>query len=91
MISSFREPWLEAFYLGDKLDRRIPADLARRLFRKLQMIDDSTTDQDLRVPLSNHFEKLQAFFAVGTRSGSTINGVSFFDGMARRVRRQRFT
>ncbi|HEY1385378.1 MAG TPA: type II toxin-antitoxin system RelE/ParE family toxin [Dongiaceae bacterium] len=58
MISSFREPWLEAFYLQDKLDRRIPADLARRLFRKLQMIDDSTTDQDLRVPLSNHFEKL---------------------------------
>jgi toxin HigB-1 len=28
------------------------------LFRKLQMIDDATTDQDLRVPPSNHFEKL---------------------------------
>jgi proteic killer suppression protein len=58
MISSFRDSWLEAFYLEDKPDRRMPAELARRLFRKLQMIDDSTCDQDLRVPSSNHFEKL---------------------------------
>lgn len=29
------------------------------LFRKLQMIDDAMTDQDLRVPPSNHFEKLR--------------------------------
>jgi toxin HigB-1 len=33
--------------------------LASRLFRKLQMLDDATTDQDLRVPPSNHFEKLR--------------------------------
>lgn len=30
-----------------------------RLFRKIQMIDDATTDQDLRVPPGNHFEKLR--------------------------------
>lgn len=58
MILSFRDSWLETFYVEDKPDRRIPADLVRRLFRKLQMIDDSTCDQDLRVPPSNHFEKL---------------------------------
>lgn len=58
MISSFRDSWLETFYVEDRSDRRIPADLAQRLFRKLQMIDDSTCDQDLRVPPSNHFEKL---------------------------------
>ena len=29
------------------------------MFRKLQMIDDAVTDQDLRVPPSNHFEKLK--------------------------------
>lgn len=29
------------------------------MFRKLQMIDDATTDQDLRVPPSNDFEKLK--------------------------------
>jgi proteic killer suppression protein len=57
MILSFRDSWLGAFYVEDKADRRIPADL-RRLFRKLQMIDDSTCDQDLRVPPSNRFEKL---------------------------------
>jgi proteic killer suppression protein len=33
------------------------------VFRKLQMIDDATTDQDLRVPPSNHFEKLRGKLA----------------------------
>ncbi len=58
MIRSFRDAWLEAYFTEDKHDRRMPADLKDRLFRKIQMIDDSTTDQDLRVPPSNHFEKL---------------------------------
>lgn len=58
MIRSFRDAWLEAFFVQDKRNRIIPADLAGRLFRKLQMIDDSTCDLDLRVPPSNHFEKL---------------------------------
>lgn len=58
MIRSFRDAWLEAFLMKDKHDRHIPADLANRMFRKLQMIDDSTCDLDLRVPPSNHFEKL---------------------------------
>ena len=39
--------------------RNIPSDLASRLFRKLQMLDDATTDQDLRMPPSNHSEKLR--------------------------------
>lgn len=42
----------------DKRAKRIPADLEQRLFRKLQLIDDATTDADLRSPPSNHFEKL---------------------------------
>ena len=33
--------------------------LSDRRFRKLQMLDDAMTDQDLRVPPSNHFEKLR--------------------------------
>ena len=41
----------------------VPADLESRLFRKLQMIDDATSDQDLRVPPSNHFEKLRGNLA----------------------------
>ena len=41
----------------------VPSDLESRLFRKLQMIDDATTDQDLRLPPSNHFEKLRGNLA----------------------------
>jgi proteic killer suppression protein len=59
MIVGFRDEWLRAFFLEDQRSRRIPSDLESRLFRKLQMIDDATSDQDLRVPPSNHFEKLR--------------------------------
>ena len=59
MIVSFRDEWLRAFFVEDTRSRHIPSDLESRLFRKLQMIDDATTDQDLRVPPSNHFEKLK--------------------------------
>ena len=59
MIVSFRDGWLRDFFVEDVRSKRIPSDLESRLFRKIQMIDDATTDQDLRVPPSNHFEKLQ--------------------------------
>lgn len=59
MIAGFRDGWLEAFYVSDRRSRNIPPDLEARLFRRLQMIDDATSDQDLRVPPSNHFEKLR--------------------------------
>lgn len=59
MIVDFRDAWLRDFFVDDLRSRSIPADLVDRLFRKLQMIDDATTDQDLRVPPSNHFEKLR--------------------------------
>jgi toxin HigB-1 len=63
MIVSFRDEWLRAFFVDDKRSRLIPSDLESRLFRKLQMIDDATTDQDLRVPPSHHFEKLRGKLA----------------------------
>jgi proteic killer suppression protein len=59
LIVSFRDEWLRAFFVDDIRARQIPADLASRVFRRLQMIDDAMTDQDLRVPPSNHFEKLR--------------------------------
>jgi toxin HigB-1 len=58
MIVDFRDGWLRAFFVDDVRSRNIPADLEDRLFRKLQMLDDAATDQDLRVPPSHHFEKL---------------------------------
>lgn len=58
MIVGFRDKGLFGFFVEDTRSRQIPPDLENRLFRKLQLIDDATTDQDLRVPPSNHFEKL---------------------------------
>ena len=63
MIVSFRDEWLRAFFVEDVQSPRIPSDLESRLFRKLQMIDDATTNQDLQSPPSNHFEKLRGELA----------------------------
>ena len=63
MIVGFRDEWLHAFFVEGAWSRHIPPDLENRLFRKLQMIDDATSDQDLRVPPSNHFEKLRGTLA----------------------------
>ncbi|AYD00065.1 type II toxin-antitoxin system RelE/ParE family toxin [Neorhizobium sp. NCHU2750] len=59
MIAGFRDTWLEDFFVSDIRSKKISADIEDRLFRKLQMIDDARTDRDLRVPPSNHFEKLR--------------------------------
>jgi toxin HigB-1 len=59
MIVGFRDAWLRAFFIENIRSGKIPPDLEGRLFRRLQMLDDATTDQDLRVPPSNHFEKLR--------------------------------
>ncbi len=63
MIIDFRDEWLRAFFVADKRSRQIPPDLEGRLFRRLQMIDDATTDRDLQSPPSNHFEKLRGNLA----------------------------
>jgi len=59
MIVSFRDDWLRDFFVEDVRSKKIPSDLESRLFRKIQLIDDATTDRDLRAPPSNHFEKLR--------------------------------
>ena len=58
MIDGFRDEWLRAYFVDDVRTKKIPADIEDRLFRKLQLIDDATTDADLRSPPSNHFERL---------------------------------
>ena len=63
MIASFRDEWLRAFFVEDVRSRLIPTDLESRLFRRLQMIDDATTDRDLRAPPGNRFEKLRGNLA----------------------------
>ena len=63
MIVSFRDDWLRAFFVEDVRSRHIPQALSGSAFRKLQLLDDATTDQDLRVPPGNHFERLKANLA----------------------------
>jgi proteic killer suppression protein len=58
MIESFRDKDVDKFFRTGRFAKGIPADLADRLFRKLQILDDATCDLDLRAPPSNHFEKL---------------------------------
>jgi toxin HigB-1 len=58
MIESWHDTWLKDYFEKDLHSKKIPADLRDRLFRKLQLLDDATVDADLRVPPSNHFEKL---------------------------------
>lgn len=58
MIKSFRDSWLRDFFAEDIQSKKIPAVIRTRLFRKLQILDDAASDDDLRSPLSNHFEKL---------------------------------
>jgi proteic killer suppression protein len=68
MIESWRDAWLREFFINDTYAKKLPADLRDRVFRKLQLIDDATSDADLRVPLSNHFGqlsgKLEGFYSV---------------------------
>ncbi len=59
MIERFRDSWLRDFFVDDVRSGKIPPGFESRVFRKLQMIDDAMTDQDLRVPPSNHFEQLR--------------------------------
>jgi proteic killer suppression protein len=58
MIKNFRDTWLEIFFIDGIKNMKTPSIIADRLFRKLQILDDSTCDVDLRSPPSNNFEKL---------------------------------
>jgi proteic killer suppression protein len=58
LIGSFRDQWLRDFFVADVAGKNIPADIRGRLFRKIQLLDDATSDRDLRSPPSNHYEKL---------------------------------
>ena len=63
MILGFRDRWLQEFFVHDLPSRKIPPGLETRLFRKLQLLDDAMSDADLRMPPSNHFEKLRGSLA----------------------------
>ncbi|AOM39462.1 type II toxin-antitoxin system RelE/ParE family toxin [Xenorhabdus hominickii] len=59
MAVEFKERWLERFYEDDLSHKCIPAALSNTLYRKLQMLDAATEENDLRAPPGNDFERLK--------------------------------
>lgn len=59
MIVNFRDSWLRDFFVDDVRTRHIPSGLDHALFRKLQLLDDAMTSQDLLVPPGNKYERLR--------------------------------
>ncbi len=63
MIKSFRDSETEKIY-NLVHSRRLPSDIQQIALRKLRMINNAKTINDLRVPPANRLEKL-----VGKRAG----------------------
>ncbi len=57
----FRDLDIELFWINPYRysPKRVPPELRRALYRKLQMLDAARDLRDLRIPPSNHLEKLQ--------------------------------
>jgi len=62
----FRDKDIELFWEDpdDNVPLRVPADLRKMLYRKLQLLDAASHINDLRVPPGNHLERL-----TGNRKG----------------------
>ena len=63
MIKTFKDKELAQLMEGERI-RTIPADLHKRAFTKLVMLNAANSVNDLRVPPSNHLEALS-----GDRNG----------------------
>jgi proteic killer suppression protein len=71
MIVGFRDPQAETIWQGRR-SRRLPADIQSVALRKLRLLNNARTLDDLRVPPGNRLEAL-----VGNRRGQhsiRING-----------------
>ena len=57
----FKNRELELFWIDPDSypPRSVPTELRRKLYRKLQMLDAAFDLRDLRIPPSNHLEKLK--------------------------------
>jgi len=63
MIKSFKDEETEKIYNQQK-SRKLPAQIHARALKKLIILDNAVTENDLRIPPSNHFEYL-----TGNRKG----------------------
>ena len=58
MIRSFKDKETELVFLGE-FSKKLPQAIQKMALRKLIMLDDSLSINDLRVPPSNHLEQLK--------------------------------
>ncbi len=63
MIKSFRDSETEKIYTRER-SRKLPSDIQQVALRKLRMVNNAKTINDLRVPPANRLEKLS-----GNRAG----------------------
>ena len=63
MIKSFRDKETQKVF-NQSLSKRYPKDIQPRALKKLIMIDNAVSEDDLRVPPANNFEHLK-----GARKG----------------------
>jgi len=63
VIKSFKDDETEKIYHRQR-SRKLPADIQQVALRKLRMINNSISINDLRIPPANHLEKLS-----GSRAG----------------------
>lgn len=63
MIKSFKDKEAEKVYKREH-SRKLPQDIQQVALRKLRMINNATSVNDLRAPPANHLEKL-----LGKRAG----------------------
>jgi proteic killer suppression protein len=57
VIKSFRDSETEKIYFRER-SRKLPADIQQVALRKLRMVNNAKTINDLRVPPANRLEKL---------------------------------
>ena len=66
MITTFKDKETETIY-HQIFSKKLPIDIQHVAFRKLIMLNNAKTLEDLRIPPSNHLEKLS-----GDRAGQYI-------------------
>ncbi|PXW19093.1 RelE-like HigB toxin of type II HigAB toxin-antitoxin system [Pantoea sp. JKS000250] len=72
-IESFRDDWLENYFLYGKYSKRIPSTLSSSLAQKLDIINAAISFKDLRSPPGNRYEELNPPLRDTLRSGSMSN------------------
>ena len=65
MIKSFKDKETEKIYHQER-SKKLPTEIQQRALKKLIIIDNALTEEDLRVPPANYFEHLK-----GDRKGES--------------------